>query len=172
MFVFVSLWLQLPSLWPTALVELYSCYYLTHTISYTIPHVIFQKYPQVWQTLVDLLKAGNQSISMRMHKQPSPPFNSSCFRSAITSPEPRLPCPALWSSQCHCYCTVGVPRVWWRSPSEQLYHQWHQHYDNHLTNQWNHSYSTIQCESNYRGCCHQLHWNQWNSHVDLLWKWV
>ena len=74
--------------------------------------------------------------------------------SAITSSEPRLPCPALWSSQCHCYCTVGVPRVWWRSPSGQLYHQWHQHYDNHLTNQWNHTYSTIQCKTNYRGCCH------------------
>ena len=77
-----------------------------------------------------------------------------CRSATITSSEPRLPCPALWSSQCHCYCTVGVPRVWWRSPSGQLYHQWDQHYDNHLTNQWNHTYSTIQCKTNYRGCCY------------------
>ena len=30
--------------------------------------------------------------------------------------------------------TVAVQwGVWWRGPSEQLYHQWDQHYDNHLT---------------------------------------
>ena len=29
----------------------------------------------------------------------------------VTSSELRLPCPALWSSQCHCNCTVGVPSV-------------------------------------------------------------
>ena len=99
-------------------------------------------------------------------------FSTICARSAtIISSEPRLPCPALWSSQCHCYCTVGVPRIWWRSPSEQLYHQWDQHYDNHLTNQWNYTYSTIQCKTDYRGCCYKLHWNQQNCHVDLLWRW-
>ena len=52
----------------------------------------------------------------------------SCYSSTIisstiiTSSGHKLQCPALWSSQCHCCCTVGVPRVWWRTPSGQLYH--------------------------------------------------
>jgi len=65
--------------------------------------------------------------------------------------------------------TVAVQwGVWWRGPSEQLYHQWDQHYDNHLTT----IYLLRISQTIYRSMLlPQLHWYQRHCHIHLLWRW-